>query len=179
MLRCQIGWVGTVALVAMVCTLACAPQDVESLRQNYTARVNQWIKTETPVTAEGMITVQGGGDETAGEAAGETDDETATGPGETVHVTHNVTLDILVEHKGGGTLPGITLDIYQADADEHDKRNWKHWVDTSDMGVGKQITLTLEGLDLEEGDTFAVNVRAHVPPEERSEYREFNQQPSS
>jgi hypothetical protein len=190
--RFQTGLLGALALSGMLLTLiGCGPADVNQLRRNYSAELNSWFKQETPASAEAMITVhdEGGG---TGEKAGAADGtgEPATGEQggegemptetpETVHVSQKVTLDIMVSHNGAGTLPGITLDIYQADAHGNDKRNWKLWVDTSDLGVGKQITQTLEGVDLAPDDTFAVEVRQHVPPKDQDEYREFPTQSES
>lgn len=191
--RLQIGLLGALALSAMLLTsIGCGPADVNRLRQNYSAELNGWFKQETPTSAEAMITVQEEGDdggEDAGaaeeteepEAAGDGDDEEMpTEMAETVHVSQKVTLDILVKHNGAGTLPGITLDIFQAPADSDNyKRNWKLWVDTSDLAVVKQITQTLEGVDLEPDDRFAVEVREYVPPEEQGEYKEFSLPPES
>jgi hypothetical protein len=184
--RFQTGLLGALALSTMLLTLiGCGPADVNHLRRNYSAELNGWFKQETPASAEAMITVHdegdGTGEETGEPAAGEEggEGEMPTETPETLHVTQKVTLDIMVKHNGAGTLPGITLDIYQADADGNDKRNWKRWVDTSDMGTGKQITQTLEGVDLAPDDTFAVEVRQHVPADQRDEYREFPTQSGS
>lgn len=192
--RLQVGLLGALALSALLLTaLGCGPADVNQLRGNYSAELNSWFKQETPAAAEAMITVREEGDdvgeevadasetgepEAAGDEEGE--EEVPTEIAETVHVSQKVTLDILVRHNGAGKLPGITLDIYQkaADAEDH-KGNWKLWVDTSDLAVVKQITQTLEGVELEPDDVFAVEVREYVPPEEQDEYKEFSLQPES
>lgn len=180
------GLTGVLTLLVLVLSLAaCGQAGVEDLRRNYTAELNGWYKQQTPAAAEAMITV---GDENGGEGVGEEGAEAAGEEGEeeipsempeTVTVTQKVTLDIMLRHEGGGTLPRVTVDIYQADAEENQKQNWKLPVDTSDLAVTKQFTQTLEGVDLEEGDVFAVEVREHVPPEERDEYPEFSQQGTS
>lgn len=194
--RLQVGLLGALALSALLLTsLGCGPADVNQLRGNYSAEVNSWFKQEIPAAAEAMITVREEGDdageeiadasetgepEAAGEEEGE--EEVPTEIAETIHVSQKVTLDILVRHNGAGKLPGITVDIYQkaADAEDDDyKRNWKHWVDTSDLVVVKQFTQTLEGVELEPDDVFAVEVREYVPPEEQDEYKEFSLQPES
>lgn len=190
--RLQAGLPGALALfVVLLTSPGCGPQDVGQLRGNYSAELNSWFKQETPASAEAMITVhedgEDAGDEAAdageSEAAGDEEgEEVPTEIAETVHVSQKVTLDVLVRHNGAGKLPGITLDIYQkaADAEDDDyKRNWKLWVDTSDLAVVKQITQTLEGVELEPDDVFAVEVRGYVPPEEQDEYKEFSLQPES
>lgn len=185
------GLTGVLTLLVLVLSLAaCGQAGVEDLRRNYTAELNGWYTQETPAAAEAMITVgdDGAGDDGAGEGVAEEGAETPGEEGEeeipsempeTVTVTQKVTLDIMLRHEGGGTLPRVTVDIYQADAEENQKQNWKLPVDTSDLAVTKQFTQTLEGVDLEEGDVFAVEVREHVPPEEQDEYPEFAQQSSS
>ena len=190
--RLQAGLLGALAVSALLLTsIGCGPADVNQLRGNYSAELNSWFKQETPTSAEAMITVQEEGDDAAEEgepaqepeeteAAAEGEEEMPTEMAETVNVSQKVILDIVVRHNGAGTLRGITVDIFQKAADaEEPKRNWKLWVDTSDLAVVKQITQTLEGVELEPDDVFAVEVRNYVPPEERDEYKEFSQQPES
>lgn len=196
MRRFHNGWTGlTVFVVTAFLLVACQPQSVEQLRRGYSVELNSWYQEDTPGSAEGMISVEEEGDGEDAEAtegegedeapaaegeAGEEDEATAEidGP-DTLSITSRVTLDILVSHEGAGTLPGVTLDIYQAGPDEEVKRNWKLWVDTSDMALTKQVTQSLEGVDLEEGDQFAVEIRETVPEDERQEYREFAMHGSS
>lgn len=185
-LRTGLTSVVVLALALLPLTVAltgCGQQSVDELRQNYSAELNGWVEKETPISAEATITVgegDDGGEQPAGEGevAGE-DGEQPAGTGETVQVSKSVMLDIVVKHRGAGKLDGLTLDIYQGNPElEEPKRNWKVFVDTSDMAVAKQVTRTIEGVDLEPGDGFSVEVREHVPPEERGEYKEFQQQGS-
>lgn len=183
MARYQTGLPSALVVLALLSTLlSCGPTDVNTLRQNYTAELNSWFKEETPMSAEAIITVEGNGEDSGEAAPGEGAADGEDGPvdmPETMQISQKVTLDILVKHEGGGELPGITLDISQADSSGNEKQNWKLWVKTSDLGVGKQITQTLEGVTLDEGDGFHVEVRPFVPPEEQGEYQEFSSSPSA
>lgn len=151
---------------------------MSELRRNYTAQLNGWVVKEEPMAVvSGIDTVEGEreGATPDGEAGEEA--EPTSGPQEestdVVFTTKTVILDIIVQHKGGGTLPGITLDITQGDAQQNAKRSWKLWVDTSDLAGAKQMTHTLDGVELDEDDGFTVEVRPSVPEAERSEYPEF------
>jgi hypothetical protein len=172
---------GVLASALVLALTGCGPADVSTLRRNYTAELNGWVAKEEPMAIVSGIDTVAGGEEGAEPAA---EDEAAETPGEEmseseeqtegVFTSQTVILDIVVQHTGGGTLPGLTLDITQGGADGQEKANWKLWVDTSDLGGVKQITHTLEGVDLDEGDGFFVEVRQHVPEAERGEYKEFS-----
>lgn len=173
---------GVLAAVLVLALTGCGPADVSTLRRNYTAELNGWVAKEEPMAiVSGIDTVAGSEEDaepgTEGEAAeepGEAMSESSEEKTEGIFTSQTVVLDILVRHTGGGTLPGLTLDITQGGADGQEKANWKLWVDTSDLGGVKQITHTLEGVDLDEGDGFFVEVRQHVPEAERGEYKEFS-----
>ena len=171
-------WLVAVAVLMIPFWLvACAPQDVNTLRGSYSAELNSFVVQEQPAAVfDDVQTVEGGEGEEGQTAGGEEaadGEEAETQP--TVPPSKNVLLDISLRHEGAGKLPGVTLDITQADASEAEKDHWRVYVDTSDLAVEKQITHTLEDVDYTEGDGFHVEVRSHVPPEERDEYQEFSQ----
>lgn len=168
-----------VVLMIPFVLVACAPQDVNSLRGNYSAELNSFVVQEQPAAVfDDVQTVEG--DEGEEAAGGEEADE-PEGDGEeadtqpSVPPSKNVLLDISLRHEGAGKLPGVTLDVSQADASGEEKDHWRVYVETADLAVEKQITHTLENVDYTEGDGFHVEVRSHVPPEERDEYQEYSQ----
>ncbi|MDX1632737.1 MAG: hypothetical protein R3234_12780 [Thermoanaerobaculia bacterium] len=171
---------------------------VSQLRSKYTAELNGFVVREIPemVDVEVVDAEDGEGEaeEAVEEAAEEALDreagvEDVTGedqeagtdvvPEETLEeeVQKNVILDIMVRHTSSEMLPGITVDVSQADAEGNEKASYKIWVDTSDlpMGTPQQVNEILEDVDYEEGDGFFVEVRHPVPPEKRDEYREFSE----
>lgn len=172
------------AVVLMVPWLlvSCTPTDVHELRRNYSAELSGWIVKERPAAV--VDEVQTVTDEAGEGEEAATEDEAGGESGEApadevsmaqVPASQDVLLDIVLRHEGAGSLPGITLDVSQADASEQEKNHWRIYVDTSDLGVEKRVTHTLEDVEVGEGDKFAVAVRQNVPPEERDEYKEFSQ----
>jgi hypothetical protein len=111
---------------------------------------------------------------TAGDSLGETAE--AEAPVE-VPLRQDVILDILVSREGHEALPGITVDVTQADSRDNEKASWKVYLDTSDLsrGPGVQMVHRLEDVDFEEGDGFFVEVRHPIPAAERGEYRELRE----
>ncbi len=172
-------------LVPIVLVLAACPKSPEeklaNLRSYYSARVIGIVVDAVPVPAQALEDPMGGLDGDLPPADGAP--ETANGgEGEDmeaspmVPVHQNVLVDILLQHDSPEKLPGITLDLEMVDAQEVQKHSWKVWVDTSELpkATGTQFTHLLEDIDYVEGDGFSVEVRSHVPPEERGEYKEFS-----
>lgn len=168
----------TLCLAAAV-GLACSsePEDpaerVSEIRSKYSAELNGFVVHQEPeVPAEPPV-------EAPGEAAEPVADDLAEGVEvlPEVPVSQAVTLDILVSLDGREVLPGLTLDVTQADVQENEKASWKVYLDVSDVvrGPGTQISYRLEDVEFEEGDGFYVEVRHPVPPGERGEYREFQE----
>lgn len=87
----------------------------------------------------------------------------------------DVFFDLIVQFDGPESLPGITVEITHADPFEKEKASFRHYLETGTMvkSETKQVSFTVPGLDFVDGDLFSVDVRAHVPAEERGEYREF------
>lgn len=93
-----------------------------------------------------------------------------------IPVKQDVLLDLVVRNDNvRGSLPGLTLDVTQVDAAGNEKAHWRAWIDTSgiERGPGEQLTHELEDVEFAEGDTFQVEVRGSIPPEERADYREL------
>lgn len=163
-------------LAAPVLGLACAsePKDpaerVSEIRSRYSARLNGFVVHQVPEQpAEPPAEVPG--EAVADDQAGSVE---ALGP---VPVRQAVTLDVLVALEGRESLPGLTLDVTQADAREEEKASWRVYLDVTDVhrGPGTQISHRLEDVEFEDGDRFHVEVRHPVPAAERGEYREFQE----
>lgn len=171
---------------------ACAPSDpvaeVEEARTRYSAEVASFSVDQRP--REGALEPPPAGDEATGEAeAGETaappvaseaeaGDEAAgeaTEPAEPVEVRQDVLLDILLRFDGHDPLPGVTLDITHADADDREKGVYRAYIDTTGVhrGPPAQIVHRLEDVPYVEGDGFHAEVRSPVPAGERDLYREL------
>jgi len=117
---------------------------------------------------EESLEIAGAGEEGVdGEAPAELTDEDSA--------SDTVLFDVIVQFDGDEPLPGVTLDITQADPFEQEQDHRRYWIDTADYHDGsfEQLTFELGGFDVEEGDVFSVDIRSSVPPEERAEYREF------
>ena len=175
---------------------ACDPQPpaerVADLRNDYEAQLNSFNVVETPMVeesgleigeaagaageqpAEGAV-LEGAADAPAADAPAAAD-AAAEGVVEEMPMRQDVMLDIVLRKvTGSERLPGLTLDVYQVDASENDKANFRIWVDTASLNKGsrQQISYVLEDVDFEEGDAFAVEVRPNVPQPVREQYREF------
>lgn len=172
------------AALALLVTVACAPKSPEervaSLRPYYKARLVSFMVKAEPVPeapAELMDAEEGvaeGAEEVADESV---TDEEMPAEQEDVAIRQDVALEILLQHDSPEKLSGITLDVEMVDSDRNPKNSWKVWVDTSKLpkATGTQFTHLLEEVDYVEGDGFNVEVRSPIPPEERSEYREFSE----
>lgn len=163
--------------------VACAEKSPEervaSLRAKYTASLNGFFVKEEPMPMDSEEVVEGESVETDMPAPVE---ESTAGDDvdpimEIPDTGKDVLLDFVVRQDSAEKLPGITVEISQADAQGVEKGHWRHWIDTSELekGPGLQFSHTLEGIDYEEGDGFNVSIRQVIPPEEMSEYREFQQ----
>lgn len=178
-------WLAVAAcLITPFLLVSCAPQDVNELRGSYTAELRGWIAKEQPAAV--VDEVQTVSDQETEDEAGAqeeaAEDEVKVSQ---VPASKDVLLDIVLRHEGAGKLPGITLDVYQletapeegeqVDPTDSPKDHWRIYVDTSDLVLEKRVTHTLEDVDVEDDDGFALMIRSSVPPEEQSEYKEFAQ----
>lgn len=162
--------------IAGVGLLACEQptheERIAELRSQYEAELNSFVTREVPQEADLETPVPG--EETADEAM---EGEEGIIEEDLLPPRIDVILDVIVRHSAREMLPGITLDVSHADAEEVEKNHFRIWVDTSGLAKGEtlQVNETFEDVDFEEGDRFFVEVRHSVPPEERSEYWEFSE----
>lgn len=87
-----------------------------------------------------------------------------------------VLFDLLVRFNAtGDALPGITIGIVHQDPFEKEKGRHLAWVETPGLRKGeeRQISVSLEVANYEDGDEFSVEFSPFVPPEKRGDYREF------
>ncbi|MEM7481661.1 MAG: hypothetical protein AAF481_10845 [Acidobacteriota bacterium] len=175
------------SLLAVGCAQPTPEERVAELRAGYTADLNGFVVVQQPVPMEPMLDDDGNPvldengepvmvDPTAVTEEAEGDQASDAAPA-AVPVAQDIKLDIMVNNDNYEKLPGLTLDVSQADSNEVEKNHWKIYIDTSEIARGNRSALvhTLEGVDFQEGDGFAVEVRSPVPAEERSEYREFSE----
>lgn len=183
----------SLALVGLVLLLGCRSetfeQRVERLRGGYTIGSSGFVVKRAP---EPVPVPEGAGLEVT--VAAEAEEEPAAAAPEAAAgavepedgivvedlplgpVLQDVTLDLLVRNDNvADRLPGLTLDIALVDAAGNEKDRRLVWIDTSGIarGPGVQLSHDLEDVELAEGDTFHVEVRSPVPPEDRADYAEF------
>ncbi|HEX2254072.1 MAG TPA: hypothetical protein VHQ65_12450 [Thermoanaerobaculia bacterium] len=184
-------WSVLLTVAALLIPLAACQNEppeerVARLRADYQAELSGFLVRERPIAPTGAA-----GEPPAGAEAAPTEPEAAqpgtAEPGdaapETVPplpdeaaVERDVVLDIMLRNRGDESLPGITLDIEQVDAQERVKANYKIYVDAAGATPGGQpaaVSHVLEDVDFAPGDKFAVEVRSAVPPEARGDYREL------
>ncbi|MDH3744412.1 MAG: hypothetical protein OES47_04840 [Acidobacteriota bacterium] len=165
-----------VTLAGLVGCRQLSPEEkVEELRSRYTARINEGgfflrdvpVEPVDPVDSEESQGTISGGAETEGSEFGDVPVEPVT--------RQELLLDIIVQHDSDETLPGITVDLEMSDASGNVKKRWRKWVETEGLPKAnqKQVTETLIDVGYEEGDRFNAEIRSPIPPEERSDYREF------
>ena len=115
--------------------------------------------------------------EAAAEAEGEAEEgmeememEEQSGP-----QPRDIILHLLVRFSGDEPLAGVTVEVTQADPFGKEKAPTLHYIETANMTKSdvRQVDLQIEGLEFEDGDAFAVNLREVVPAEDRGSYREF------
>ncbi len=179
------------AVASAGCGPASPEEQVAATRAQYTVRLESFTAEEPPPAVEEMMMEEAAeavaaveeaaeaaeaAEETAeGEESGEVLEEEA--PVESGPRATDVILHLLVRFGGKEALPGITVEVTQADPFGKEKEPTLHWIETAGMVKSdvKQVDLKLEGLEFEEGDAFAVLLRAPVPAEQRSQYREFTE----
>lgn len=160
------------ALAAAALAAACAQpspgERASALRAGYTAELNGFIVREEPIAVPEAVPV-----EEAAAGAPEAAPEDAAAPA----VRQDVLLDVLVRNDNrDGRLPGLTLDVEQADARrEVVKTSYRIYVDTSAIAPGTEraVSHTLRDVDYAPGDGFAVEVRQAIPAEMVDQYREL------
>lgn len=169
-------------ILVLASALACggAPDDpaeqVAEIRSGYAAELNGWVVDQRPVEPElPAPEAEAPGEEApvGDDGAPPEDEEAVAEPA--APVRQDVILDVLMSRESRESLPGVTVDVTQVDAEQNPKQTWQVYVDTADVlpGPGTQITHRLEDVDVAPGDGFHVEVRHPVPPDERSQYREF------
>jgi len=180
-------------LLAVACGKPMSPEEkVADQRAKYTATLNGFVVHAVPVD-EAMEGAQGEAmettmDETTGamddQASGEGMDEAMDqegGEAMPAPTRQDAILDILVSTTSREPLSHLTVDVDQVDANENPKGHWLAYLDTADVhrGPGTQISYTVENVDYADGDGFNVEVRSPVPPEDRGQYKEFQESGSA
>lgn len=187
--------------LVLLASVACAPssptEQVTTTRAEYTVQLNSWlVKDESPVV-EGVVEGVADALEAAGEAVedaveaveetldlnAEGADATAEGADETgedaaaaleADANRTILFDLIVRFSGSDPLPGITVDVTQADAAGNEKRVWREFLDIPNIvkSQTKQVSFELE-TELAEGDQFSVQLANYVDPANYGEYKEY------
>jgi hypothetical protein len=181
------------ALLLAATLAACAPESPEdrvtALRADYEAKLNSFQVVEQPVApmpatapVEEAAAGPPGAEPVIGEDVLPSADPDAAEPEPEVaaagpDVRQDVILDIVVFNRSVERLPGLTLDVEQADAQGEAKTSYRIYVDTSNIAPRSQgaISHRLEDVDFTPGDGFHLEVRQAILPEQREEYRELSE----
>ncbi len=160
-------------------------QELVQARANYSASLVGWSVLQPPAD-EGMEMEEVAGDEAMADAAmedpvedvGEEEMAAEEGMSDEPELA-NILLDILIRNENLDKLPGITVDVSQANEAGDEIRHWRIWVDTSgiERGPGTQIDHRLDDVEIVEGYGFHVEVRSAIAEADRGEYREFSDLP--
>ncbi|MEM6794752.1 MAG: hypothetical protein AAF725_12305 [Acidobacteriota bacterium] len=192
----QLAAFARVLIPCLVLTLAaCQPQtpeeQVDQSRSQYVVQLNSWfprepepvepaVSEETAEDAASAADEEAAETATAAEAEGEgegAEDAEAVEPEPEQPATVDIYFDLIVNFSGNSPLPGLTVDVSQADASGSEKKAWRHYLELPEhsKGSSKQVNFTTEGLEFAEGDQFSVVLEEYVAAEDRGEYREYGE----
>jgi len=159
----------------LLAAAACGPgnpqEEVAQIRADYKVELNSWRALEPEPAAMDEMADESEAAAAAVDEAGEpAGDEMAAGPQPT-----NVLCDLVVFFRGRKALDGITIDVTHANAAKATKAVYRQYVETAGMinGETRQVDFVLEGIELEDGDGFAVEVVPGIPAD-LGAYREFS-----
>ncbi len=171
-------------LLATGCDSGTPEEKVAKVRAQYKVELNSWSAQDPPQAEPPMeeaaeavaeAAEAAGAAETAEAAAeaeeGAMDEEEMSGP-----QPNNVLFDLVVYFRGRKALKGITVDVTHADASQQEKAVYQQWIDTTGMfnGDTRQVDFMLEGMEVEDGDAFAVTLASGVPAD-LGNYPEFSE----
>ena len=191
-------------LAALVACGPGSPEEkVTQTRAQYSVQLNGWFPKAVeepayePMDGEMTDEEMTDGETADGEAEAEASDEAATedvgAEGEAVEgeavegeavegepmaeaapAPTTIVFDLIVLFSGKEPLPGITVDLTQADADGNEKKTWREFLDIPSIVKAETKQLTLESeVDFAEGDQFSVQLLKYVDPANYSEYHEY------
>lgn len=190
-------------LLASCLLVGCQPSDpVESVlaerNRNYTVELTTWFPKSDPEPAmidpevmdDALDEAEDELDEAADEMAeGETEDaaeelqeagdeiadELAEADAMQALETTTIIFDVAVIYQGRSPLDGITVEVEQVDAERNAKESWLEYLATGPMQTGesRQVSFELEGVELEENDTFSVTLLRSVDPGDYDRYPEI------
>ena len=183
-------------LLIATALVACGPSSPEdrvaAIRAEYTIELNSWRMLEKEPAAatigdedeaeEGATAEGDAAEDTAAESGAAEIGDADAGSGEGNEAAAapaspgtDVEFDLVIYFRGRESLPGITVDITQADSSEQEKAVYRRFVDTAGIvkGETRQAAFVIEGLEIAEGDIFAASVKPGIPAD-LAAYQEFS-----
>lgn len=170
-------------LFVLAASTACqSPQEKAlELRRNYQVQLNTWLLKE-PEVAKGPLAPANAAAVDLAAKAQATD--AATADPASAPVTPDapagprrveVLFDLVVSQRGSDSLPGITLDISQADPFQKEKKTYRHYLTLPKMlnGQSQQFSFSIQADDFVDGDVFSVSLLKNVAPADRAAYQEL------
>lgn len=160
-----------------------SPQEkAMAIRSEYILQLNTWLLQEPEPGKGPLADAHAAADDISAKAAA-TDavdsalaDDAAIEP-EVPAGPRKVTVlfDIVLSQQTSEGLPGLTLDVSQADPFQKEKKTYRHFVELPKMvkGQTQQTSFSIQADDFVDGDVFSVSLRKNIPEAERGEYREL------
>ncbi len=167
-------------LLTAGCDTGTPEEKIAKIRAQYKVELNSWSAQDPPQAESPMeesagdegaeaVAVAAAAAEAGAAAAAEAAEEAEEGAMDEEEMSgpqpKNVLFDLVVYFRGRKALEGITVDVTHADSAQQEKAVYQQWLDTAGMinGDTRQMDFMLEGMEVEDGDAFAVTLASGVP----------------
>ena len=163
----------SIVVLALMLSACQSPQEkAMAVRAEYLVQLNTWLLQEpepTPAAAPAPAAPAPGAP-AADPAAAPVEPVAPAGPRQV-----EVLFDLVISQQGSEGLPGITLDISQADPFQKEKKSYRHYVELGPMvkGQAKQVAFSIKADDFVDGDVFSVVLEKQIAEADRAAYREL------
>lgn len=172
----------SIVVLALMLSACQSPQEkAMAVRSQYLVQLNTWLlKEPEPAPAADPAPAPAAGAPAAGAPAADAPAaDPAAAPVEPVAPAGprqvEVLFDLVISQQGSEGLPGITLDISQADPFQKEKKTYRHYVELGPMvkGQAKQVAFSIQADDFVDGDVFSVVLEKQIAEADRAAYREL------
>lgn len=165
--------VASMFVLALLLSACQTPQQkAMAIRAEYLVQLNTWLlKEPEPAAAPAAAPAPApAATAPADPAAAPVEPVAPAGPRKV-----EVLFDLVISQQGSEGLPGITLDISQADPFQKEKKTYRHYVELGPMvkGQTKQVAFSITADDFVDGDVFSVVLEKQIAEADRAAYREL------
>lgn len=169
----------SIVVLALMLSACQSPQEkAMAVRAEYLVQLNTWLLQE-PEPAPAAAPAPAPAPSAAPAPAQAPAADPAAAPVEPVAPAGprqvEVLFDLVISQQGSEGLPGITLDISQADPFQKEKKSYRHYVELGPMvkGQAKQVAFSIKADDFVDGDVFSVVLEKQIAEADRAAYREL------